>query len=85
MVEASRVTVGTAAVELYAATGGTPARVKVANRGSASVFLDGDATVTTASGFELPAGASEELVLESGDELFGIAGTAGHEVHVLRT
>lgn len=85
MVEMSRVTVGTTAVELYAVRGGTSARITATNRGSASVFLGSDATVTTANGYELPAGETIEVVMQSGDELFAIAGTAGHDVHLLRT
>lgn len=65
-VEATRVTVGTSAAQVYAAAGG-PARIVV--------------TI----GYELTNGTSITLTLESGDEVFAIAGTAGHRVDVIRT
>jgi hypothetical protein len=85
MVEGTRVTVGTTAVQLYAASGGTRARLLVTNRGTAPVFLGGDGTVTTANGYELTNGTSVTVEVESGDEVFAVAGTAGHRVDVLRT
>lgn len=85
MVEAVRVTVGLTAVQLYAASGGGVARLKATNRGTVSVFIGADATVVTTTGYELAAGATVDLVLESGDEVFAISGTAGQVVHLLRT
>lgn len=84
MVAAAQVVVGVAAVQVAAATGAA-SRVTVTNRGTASVFLGGESNVTTAGGYELPAGATVQTVVEAGDELFAIAGTAGHNVHVLQT
>lgn len=85
MVEAVRVTVGLAAGQLYAASGGSRARLRLTNRGTVAVFLGADATVTTANGYELTNGTTIDVEMESGDELFAISGTAGQRVDVLRT
>ncbi len=59
------------------------AAVAVQNRSAVPVYL-GDSAVTTATGFQLDAGASITLDITGRDSLYAIAATAGpHAVHVL--
>lgn len=79
---ATRVTVATTATLVYTARDGGSS-VLVRNAGSASVFL-GDATVTTASGFELVAGSAVRLdFTQKSDTVYGIVATGTNRVDAI--
>lgn len=91
MPSASQVVIptGAAATVLVAAEAYTPStgnrrrRLKVRNRGTANVFVGG-AGVTTATGYQLSAGDSEEFVLDTGESMHAVHGDlAGQRIDVL--
>lgn len=78
-----RVTVGTTPVIIVSSDGdGVSALVR--NRGAASIFV-GDSPVTTSTGYELLPSDAMALDLAPGEVLYGISGSAGQAVHVLRS
>lgn len=81
-VSSGQVSVGTSATSIVSASNG--ASVRVRNAGSAAVFL-GPSGVTTSNGYELAAGSAVDLVLEAGEEVFGIVATGSETVHFLST
>lgn len=83
-VQHARVTVATTATLLTApgADNIVGTSIAIRNRGTAAVFL-GDATVTTATGYELSVGDTISLDLGDGETVHGIA-AADQRVDVLR-
>lgn len=87
-VVSTRVTVATTATLLYTApsSGVCPAspacRVLVRNPSAVSVYV-GDATVTTATGFEIASGDALATNVRSGDALYGIVAAATQVVHTV--
>lgn len=80
----TRVTVATTATLIFTAPAtGSMARVLVRNPSAVSVYV-GDAAVTTANGFEIAAGDSLGINLNSGDPLFGIVASATQVVYTIR-
>lgn len=83
-VASAQVTVGTTATLVSAVESdfsvGSAAKVK--NTGAADVFLGG-AGVTTTTGFALASGATTDVPLGPGEQLFAVAAATG-TVHVLR-
>lgn len=79
---ATRVTVGTAAVQV--ALDRDRGSLLLRNRGSAAVFVGGSG-VTSAAGFQVDAGETLALDLEADEAVFAVAASGSHEVHVLRT
>lgn len=83
-----RVTVATTATALYTAPNSpvcpaSPAcRVLVRNPSTVSVYV-GDATVTTATGFEIAAGDSFGINVRSGETVYGIVAAATQIVHTV--
>jgi hypothetical protein len=55
----------------------------IRNRGTVAVYL-GDSGVTTGTGFQLDVGESINLWVYPGDVVYGISGTAGQRVDVLK-
>lgn len=85
MAVASQVTVATTVTELIRGSGTAGSDVVVRNTsGGASVFVGGP-TVTTATGFEIPAGASVGLTLDAGEALYAIVTTGTVRCDVLRS
>jgi hypothetical protein len=89
-IQASAVTVGTAAVliisgEDYAA-GSKDGRVtyEILNNGTATLYIGGTNSVTTANGSPLPAGGARTLDLRLGSVVYAIAGAAGQDVRILK-
>lgn len=81
-VTATRVTVSTTATLIYTAPPGSVGSVLVRNPSAVSVYL-GTVAITTATGFELPAGASVQINLYNQDRLYGIVAAATQEVQTL--
>ena len=73
------ISVGTVAVQLAAANTST---VAIANNGTASIYLGTDASVTTASGFPLAAGAQISFSITAMFSIYAIS-TATQDVRVL--
>lgn len=86
-ITAERVTVSTTAVALNSpdtdrVSGG---RVIVKNTHATDGLVLGDAEVTAGDGFTLVAGATIDLLLTSGEQVYGIRGAAADiTAHVLR-
>lgn len=79
----SRVTVQTTPTAIYTSAGGGNSRVLIRNAGAAAVYL-GSVMVTTATGFELPAGDAVTLFLEqANDTVYGVVTSGTVVVHVL--
>lgn len=57
--------------------------VLVANTGSAPVYLGGDATVTTSTGFPLNAGSQVSVSMWPGEALYGIVASGTVTVNLL--
>lgn len=74
-VRSGRFTVTTTATAFYTAPP-RGATVLLCNRHTASVFLGGDATLTTANGFELAAGDCTAQTPYRGDAIWMIVGAA---------
>jgi hypothetical protein len=75
------VTVTTSAT-LLADAPGNPEDVTVRNADAAAAVSVGPSNVTTANGFEVPAGSAVSLTLNAGEALYGI-GAASVVCHVL--
>lgn len=85
MLDASRATVTTTATVVVPAGRVLRSRqITLRNDGTQTVFLGGDDSVTTASGFALPAGQTLPLDLEADEGLWGIVSSGSATVHVLR-
>lgn len=83
VVRYARVTVTTSATLIYTApAAGARGRVLVRNPSSVSVYV-GDASVTTANGFEIAAGDAVTINLDLGDSLYGIVAAATQVVHTI--
>ena len=82
-VTVTRVTVATTATLLWTAPASGTGRILVRNPSSVSVYV-GDATVTTANGFEIVAGDSVGINLSYGDRLYGIVVAATQVVHTIQ-
>lgn len=82
-VSAEKVSVGATATAL---NDGTPGRiiVSVPSGASASVYLGGP-DVDTTDGFPLAASAVQEVLVDSGEILYGIMATGTQDVNVLRS
>ena len=78
---ASGVAVGTGAVQLVPAA--SRQSVLIQNNGAADIFVGSDSTVTTASGFRVPANGGVLTVDHTTAALWAISGTAGQDVRVL--
>jgi len=78
--ESARVSVAQTAVLLVS---GNDYKFSVRNRGTAAVYL-GDATVTSATGYQLDAGEAVGLQVNPTDALYAIAATGTQTVHVLK-
>lgn len=88
MLRSSRITVGTAAVQLAPLENDNTVsgfNVVITNRGTASIFLGGDNTVTTATGYEVSPGTSFSSTLDGAtDAIWAISTAAGQRADVLR-
>lgn len=87
MVSAERVTVSTTAVALNGAESDTVSgsRLIVKNTDSADALVFGASDVTASTGFSLAAGATLDVALPSGEQLYAIrAAEADIVAHVLR-
>jgi hypothetical protein len=92
---ASRVTVGVTAVAVADSASDTTDvsgivsgqkngfAANIRNRGTVAVYLGGSA-VATADGYQLDPGESVNLWVYPGDAVYGISGSAGQRVDVLR-
>lgn len=80
IVVAAKVEVGATASALVADNFGRVA-LKIANLGSASVFLGGDDQVTAGTGF--PVRAGETIVIETTSEVWAVAASGTQDVRVL--
>lgn len=85
-VEGERVTVGTSATLLSKAESDLVrgSRVKIKVPAALSAIEVGGSGVTAGAGYELPSGEDMTLVLDPGEEIYGIVSSGTVEVHVLR-
>jgi hypothetical protein len=87
MIEASRVSVGTSAVVVVTGGGGRRdlggGQFSIRNRGSVAVYLGGDSSVTTSTGYQLDAGEAVAMTVAEGEYVYGIAASGSNAVHVL--
>lgn len=82
----TRVTVATTATLVFQSqnpTNGVKTRVLVRNPGAVSVYV-GDASVTTANGFEIAAGDSIGINLFAADQLYGIVASGTQVVYTIQ-
>lgn len=80
-----RVTVGTSVAPLITNKRTAKAQVTVNNHGTVSVYVDTDNSVTTSTGYEIPAAGQAQFDLQTGEILYAISGTAAQRVDVLLT
>jgi hypothetical protein len=85
VLSASRVSVTTSATLLATGTDNQDS-VAIKNPGSntAPVFISGSSSVTTGTGFEIAAGETLVLDIDSGETVYGIVTAIPQTVHVLR-
>jgi len=79
----SNATVGVAAAELAATPHPGRVSIEIQNRGTKSIYIGFDATVTTANGLEVPKFSTWEKDLGEAINIFAISGTAGQDVRIL--
>lgn len=77
----ARISVGTSAALLAADADSGAALIR--NRGTGAVYL-GDASVTSATGFQVDPGETIPMDLYPGDALYAISASGSNSVHVLR-
>lgn len=87
-ITAQRITVSNTAVALNPPDSGPVSggrvRIKNTNTNAADTLILGDSGVTASTGYALAGGESVEMTLGSGDQVYGIRGTAADvNVHVL--
>ena len=84
-VSAERVTVGTDPTALNSSARGnrSGSGILLRNRGAASIFV-GDADVTAATGYEVPAGDPLAVDLEEGEVVYAVTAAGTVDTHVLR-
>jgi hypothetical protein len=85
MASHSRTSVNTGAAQLLFANppGAGLARVFITNRGTVTVSIGGDPSVTTSTGHDLAAGQTiGPIELQAGDEIYAASGTNAQSVHV---
>lgn len=86
----SAATVGTAAVLLISgedySAGNKDGRITydIYNNGTATVYIGGTSAVTTATGTPIPVGGSRTLNLRIGATVYGISGTAGQNLRIMK-
>lgn len=82
----AQVVVSTAATALNTDTGAVSGgRLIVKNTHATDALVLGDATVTAGTGFALAAGATLDMALAGGEQVYGIRGAAADiTAHVLR-
>jgi len=92
VLNARRVTVTTSATQLDNTsirrgtfTQANQASLLVRNRGSVAVYIGGDATVTTSTGYQLDPGETWIGEIESGDAVYGIVASGTAVCHLVTT
>lgn len=86
MIEGAQITVTTTATPLFSSSNSRAnGATAVTNRGATTVYLGGP-TVTSAAGWQLDAGQTVSLNVDTGngDLLYGITASGSSTIHVLR-
>jgi hypothetical protein len=89
-IQATKIIAGLTAVELVHVTDEAAGRgdgritYEILNNGTATLYIDGANTVTTATGSPIPAGGARTLNLRLGAKVWGISTSATQDIRILK-